>query len=66
MNAITLTVEVEGPSLLAVELIQYLDSIDIHSDNIGDIRRACFVPWDSLWNGFVLDETAKRERTPRL
>ena len=47
------------------ELTRYLDSIDIHSDNIGDIRRACFVPWDSPWNSLVRDETAARERTPK-
>lgn len=44
------------------ELCVYLDTQDIHGDNIGDIRRDCFVPWDSQWNGIVRDETAERER----
>lgn len=57
-----LNLTIEEPSPMVKELIKYLDSIDIHSNNIGDIRRACFVPWDSEWNGFVRNETAKRER----
>lgn len=44
------------------ELITYLDSQNITSENIGGIRRACFVPWDSAWNAFVRDETARREK----
>lgn len=44
------------------DLKTYLDTLVITSDNIGDIRRQCFVPWDSKWNGIVRDETAKRER----
>lgn len=45
------------------ELTRYLDTLTIHSDNIGDIRRSCFVPWESAWNGIVRDETAAREVT---
>ena len=30
-------------------------------NNIGDIRRSLFVPWESQWNGWVRDETASRE-----
>jgi hypothetical protein len=43
------------------ELCAYLDSLTITGENIGDIRRSCFVPWDSAWNGIVRDETAERE-----
>lgn len=44
------------------ELQAYLDTLTITGDTIGDIRRECFMPWDSEWNGIVRDETAKRER----
>lgn len=43
------------------ELRTYLDGIVVTSDNIGDIRRALLLPWDSQWNGWVRDETATRE-----
>lgn len=43
------------------ELINWLNKQTITSDNIGEIRRSCFVPWDSEWNGIVRDETAIRE-----
>jgi uncharacterized protein len=46
---------------LKSELRIYLDGQKINSENIGEIRRACFVPWDSEWNAFVRDETAARE-----
>lgn len=49
------------------ELIAWLDTQKINSDNIGEIRRSLFVPWDSKWNGIVRDETAAREKpSPRL
>lgn len=48
------------------ELVKYLDSLTITSENIGDIRRSCFVPWDSEWNGLVRDLTAEREAAPHL
>jgi hypothetical protein len=48
---------------LKEELCIYLDSLTITSHNIGDIRRSCFVPWISEWNGIVRDETAARENT---
>jgi hypothetical protein len=44
------------------ELLAYLDGQHINNENIGMIRRQCFVPWDSEWNSIVRDETAKRER----
>ena len=52
------------------ELRDYLDSQEITSDNIGNMRRQLFVPWHSEWNGIVRDETAVRENnsltnTPR-
>ena len=50
---------------LKEELIKWLDTQVITQDNIGDIRRACFVPWDSKWNEIVRDETATRERPPQ-
>lgn len=46
---------------LKTELRKWLDTQDITGDNIGDIRRQCFVPWDSAWNSLVRDETAARE-----
>ena len=33
----------------------------IPSSKIGAIRRFLFVPWDSWWNAFVRDLTAKLE-----
>ena len=44
------------------ELCAWLDSRRITSENIGDYRRACFMPWDSRWNAIVRDETAAREK----
>lgn len=46
------------------ELFAYLDQQEITSANIGDLRRECFVPWDSKWNGIVREQTASREREP--
>lgn len=46
------------------ELVAYLAAQVITRENIGDIRRRCFVPWDSAWNAIVRDETAKREKAP--
>ena len=48
--------------VLVIELRAYLDTLTITGDNIGDIRRSLFVPWESAWNGWVRDETAARER----
>jgi hypothetical protein len=52
----------ERGDALRLELRAYLDTLTITGDTIGDIRRRCFVPWESEWNGIVRDETAKRER----
>lgn len=52
------------PNLLK-ELKDYLDTIIITSDNIGQIRYSLFVPWDSKWNTWVRDETALRENKGR-
>jgi hypothetical protein len=49
-----------------VELRNYLDTLTITSDNIGNIRRLLFFPWDSAWNALVRDETAARENRPPL
>lgn len=46
---------------LLIELRKHLDGLTITSDNIGDIRRRLFFPFDSMWNGWVRDETAVRE-----
>jgi hypothetical protein len=46
---------------LVSELVHYLDGLRITSDNIGQIRRECFVSWSSAYNGIVRDETAARE-----
>lgn len=42
-------------------LCHWLDRQSITSENIGDIRRSLFLPWDSEWNSLVRDETATRE-----
>jgi hypothetical protein len=52
---------VDRDAVLLVELRTYLDTLSITSDNIGGIRRSLFFPWDSMWNGWVRDETASRE-----
>ena len=53
------------PSFVAVslhrELTAYLDGLVMTGENIGDIRRSLFLPWDSAWNGIVRDDTARRE-----
>jgi hypothetical protein len=46
---------------LATMVGRYLDSITITSDNIGEIRRSLFMPFECGWNGWVRDETANRE-----
>lgn len=43
------------------QLTTYLNTLKITSDNIGDIRRSCFMPFDCKWNSVVRDETASRE-----
>ena len=57
-------VEKHYGGILGAELRQWLNSHDIHGDNIGSIRRQCFMPWDSAWNALVRDETAAREKSP--
>jgi hypothetical protein len=52
---------IDRNAILRQELRVYLDTLTITGDNIGDIRRQCFVPWDSAWNAWVRDETASRE-----
>lgn len=44
------------------ELKLWLDRQTITPENIGEIRSACMVPWDSEWNAFVRDQTALREK----
>lgn len=46
---------------LVEELRAYLDALLIDGSNISEIRRSCFVPWESQWNSIVRDETAQRE-----
>lgn len=47
---------------LKQELIEWLDTQIITSENIGDLRRLLQMPWNSEWNSFVRDETATREQ----
>ena len=49
---------------METELRRWLDELTITGDNIGDIRRRCFMPWPSKWNAFVRYETAEREKSP--
>lgn len=46
---------------LREDLGAYLDTLHITNENIGEIRRALFFPWECEWNGIVRDETAARE-----
>lgn len=46
-------------------LRDWLDTQTITSDNIGSIRRECFMPFDCKWNAIVREETAERENKPR-
>ena len=48
-------------SNLVAELLDYLDSIEITSDNIGAIRARLLTPWSYSFNAVVRDETARRE-----
>lgn len=47
------------------ELVEWLNTQNITTDNIGEIRRQCFMPWDSAWNMIVRDETAAREKSAK-
>lgn len=49
---------------MGMELRHWLDQQTITGDNIGEIRRRCFMPWGSEWNALVRDETAEREQSP--
>lgn len=44
------------------EFLTWLNQHEITAENIGDIRRCCFVPWNSSWNSIVREETARRQR----
>lgn len=43
------------------DLITYLRTLKITSENIGNIRRSLFMPFDHPWNGLVRDWTAQSE-----
>lgn len=43
------------------DLFNYLDGLDITSDNIADIRKSLCLPFDCKWNAIVRDQTAARE-----
>ena len=47
------------------QLRSWLDSQTITRKTIGPIRRRCFMPFDSAWNGLVRDETAERENNAK-
>ena len=49
---------------MGMELRRWLDEQTVTSDNIGEIRRRCFMPWASEWNALVRAETAEREKSP--
>lgn len=53
---------IDRDAILRNELRAYLDGLTITGDNIGEIRRSLFMPWDSPWNDVVREETANRER----
>ena len=44
------------------EMRAYLSTLVITGDNIGDVRRSLFVPWNSPWNVWVRDDTAECEQ----
>jgi hypothetical protein len=46
-----------------LELTTYLDTLEINSDNIGDVPRQLMMPFDCEWNAWVRDETATRENS---
>jgi hypothetical protein len=46
---------------IGTQLKNWLDTLTITGENIGDIRRRCFLPWECGWNSFVREETARRE-----
>jgi hypothetical protein len=56
-------VQAAAATHLQRELRAYLDTLVITGDNIGEVRRSLFVPWDSAWNSVVRDETARREQS---
>lgn len=53
----------EDFAILIGELRTWLDTRDINGETIGDIRRQCFMPYPSIWNSIVRDETAAREKS---
>jgi hypothetical protein len=55
------TAEPEPPAKVKQAVFLYLNTLVITSDNIGDIRRSLFMPFDCKWNGWVRDMTAELE-----
>ncbi len=55
------TAEREPPAKVKQAVFLYLNTLVITSDNIGDIRRSLFMPFDCKWNGWVRDMTAELE-----
>lgn len=49
----------------APELRVYLDTLDITSENIGEIRRSLFKDYMNGWNALVREMTAERENLKR-
>lgn len=62
MTKDTRPIMVDRDADLRIEMRTYLDTLTITGDNIGDIRRSLFMPFNSSWNGWVRDDTAERER----
>ncbi len=46
---------------LHLDMIAYLEGIAVTSENIGNIRRSLFMPFECKWNGYVRDATAAYE-----
>ena len=54
------------PIDLRGELVAWLSKQRVTSKNIGEIREACMVPWDSRWNAIVLRETENVEKVETI
>jgi len=50
------------PIDLRGELVAWLAKQQVIPKNMGEIREACMVPWDSKWNSIVMEATAAVEK----
>jgi hypothetical protein len=51
----------EPPAKVKTAVFRYINTLVITSDNVGDIRRSLFMPYDCKWNGWIRDMTAELE-----